>query len=124
MPSVKLIHADPPLLVPMPFSRRYRVERPVLVKYKNARGEAKSLVVPAHFITDGASIPRPFWSLIGSPYLPEFITAAIVHDWCCENKWDVTEMSDLFWVLLHDADVGKGKAKLMRQAVQLYKSLF
>ena len=36
--------------------------------------------VPAGFVTDGASIPREFWSLIGSPYTGEYRVAAVFHD--------------------------------------------
>lgn len=88
------------------------------------RGESKSLTIPQGYITDGASIPKPFWSLIGSPYLPEFIAAAIVHDFCCDQKCDVSEMSELFFRLLRDANVKNTTATTMAKAVSVYKSLF
>ena len=36
--------------------------------------------VPAGYISDGSSIPRIFWVSIGSPFLPEFRAASIIHD--------------------------------------------
>jgi len=39
-----------------------------------------SVYVEAPFIFDGASIPKPLWSIIGSPFLPRYIGPALVHD--------------------------------------------
>ena len=36
--------------------------------------------VPAHFISDGASIPKALWGIVGSPF-DEFLEEAIIHDW-------------------------------------------
>src|SRR5690242_2835861 len=36
--------------------------------------------VPAQYRTDGASIPMPLWSIIGSPFTGKYVPAAIVHD--------------------------------------------
>lgn len=38
---------------------------------------------PASTRTDGASIPRPFWTLVGSPFTGNYRRAAIVHDVAC-----------------------------------------
>ncbi|WP_345859348.1 DUF1353 domain-containing protein [Shewanella algae] len=121
--TVKLENVDTPLLVPMPFSRRYQLTRDMETRY-TSKGMRKTIVIPKGFLTDGASIPKALWSLIGSPYLPEYITAAIVHDWCCENDWDNEEMSDLFFELLKLSNVKELTAKTMRQAVYLYKEVF
>ena len=40
--------------------------------------------VPIGFLTDGATIPRIFWSWIGSP-TGEYTPAAVVHDFCCKE---------------------------------------
>jgi Protein of unknown function (DUF1353) len=34
---------------------------------------------------DGASIPAPLWSVVGSPYTGEYRRASIVHDIACED---------------------------------------
>lgn len=36
--------------------------------------------VPAGFRTDGASIPRLLWPIVGSPFAPEVMPAAVRHD--------------------------------------------
>jgi hypothetical protein len=35
---------------------------------------------PASRVVDGASIPRPLWSIVGSPYTGDYRRASIVHD--------------------------------------------
>ena len=37
--------------------------------------------IPELFIFDGASIPRMFWATTGSPYDPEYIGPAVIHDY-------------------------------------------
>jgi len=39
-----------------------------------------NIIVPAGFRTDGASIPRVFWSTTGSPFNPDFSAASLIHD--------------------------------------------
>jgi hypothetical protein len=38
---------------------------------------------PAGSVVDGASIPRPLWTLVGSPYTGDYRRASIVHDVAC-----------------------------------------
>ena len=38
------------------------------------------LIIKAGYTTDGASIPKPVWVIIGHPFNPDYILAAIVHD--------------------------------------------
>lgn len=40
---------------------------------------------PAGSIVDGASIPAPLWSVVGSPYTGEYRRASIVHDVACND---------------------------------------
>jgi hypothetical protein len=40
----------------------------------------KMLTIERGFITDGASIPRFAWSLVGAPFDPEYVAAAVTHD--------------------------------------------
>ena len=119
----ELISVDEPKLRPDVELNKFRLARSIGVIYRNRGGKVKSVVVPEGFVTDGASIPKLFWSSIGSPYCPRFITGAVVHDYMCEQDWDVEEMSDLFLLLLLDSMVGEVKASLMETAVRLYKSV-
>lgn len=38
-------------------------------------------IVPAGFITDGASIPRFLWRILGHPYQSDYIDIFILHDY-------------------------------------------
>jgi hypothetical protein len=40
---------------------------------------------PVHYKIDGASIPKPLWSLVGSPYTGDYRRASIVHDKACDD---------------------------------------
>lgn len=42
-------------------------------------------ITPAEYLVDGASIPRPLWSLVGSPYTGQYRRASIVHDKACDD---------------------------------------
>ncbi|EAJ1254841.1 DUF1353 domain-containing protein [Campylobacter lari] len=43
-----------------------------------------NFIVPKGFKTDGASIPRLFWSLF-PPFKSEYFSACVVHDYLCEK---------------------------------------
>ena len=50
---------------------------------------------PKGSVINGASIPRPLWSTVGSPYTDDYRRASIVHDVACDDRT----------VLRKDADV-------------------
>jgi hypothetical protein len=41
---------------------------------------------PAGSVVNGASIPRPFWTVIGSPFTGRFRNASVVHDVACVDR--------------------------------------
>lgn len=40
---------------------------------------------PAGSVVNGASIPRPLWALVGSPYTDDYRRASVVHDVACAD---------------------------------------
>lgn len=73
---------------------------------------------PKGTVLDGASIPRPFWTLVGSPYRGKYRYASIVHDWeCIDRSKDWRSVHRMF----HDACLCGGctasHAKLLFYAV-------
>lgn len=73
--------------------------------------------------TDGASIPGWAQEIIGDPYDPSYLKAAIVHDHYCyeENRvrsWRETHR--MFYDALIDLGIQKGKAKTMYFAVYAF----
>jgi len=84
-----------------------------------------SVVVPSHFRTDGASIPRPVWSLIGAPWNVRYGRAAIVHDYLYRQGGRLKEQSltrkqadSLFFDTLIEDGVPKWRAWVMWSAVR------
>lgn len=60
--------------------------------------EARKWPAPAGSIINGASIPRPLWSLVGSPYTDDYRRASIVHDVACDDpKVDRKEADKMFF---------------------------
>ena len=47
-------------------------------------GNNKRWDAPKKSRIDGASIPRPLWALVGSPYTGDYRRASIVHDVACK----------------------------------------
>jgi hypothetical protein len=77
-----------------------------------------SIKVPRFFQYDGASIPPPAWQLIGTPFQPRFMTAAVFHDWVYHtHQVDFDAANQLFQDLLVQDGVQKTKAVLMKLAV-------
>ena len=37
--------------------------------------------VPAGFVSDGCSLPRVFWRIIGNPLQADWVEEAVLHDW-------------------------------------------
>lgn len=67
---------------------------------------------------DGASIPRPFWTLIGSPYRGKYRLASVVHDAYCVERtrtWEATHF--MFYQAMMASGVAHLKAKAMYYAV-------
>lgn len=119
---VKILYVDTPLLTPMPFTDRYMLSRDFELKF-TIDGDQRLVIIPMSYITDGASIPQWCWSIVGTPYSPRFITAAIVHDYMCDHNWPVDLMSEIFRQLLRLSNVSKLKSDLMYKAVYTYKTI-
>ena len=47
--------------------------------------DGKRWHVPKGEPTDGASIPKVLWTVLGHPFDPDFINAAIIHDHFCRE---------------------------------------
>lgn len=67
------------------------IRRPILKPYDKDKFELvheyeyKDIIVPASYKTNGANVPRVFWSIF-PPNSPEYLSATLVHDYLCEQK--------------------------------------
>ncbi len=95
-------------------------------------GDTNCLVlVPKGFLTDGASVPRFFWSLI--PPWGAYGQAAVLHDYLCENpfyleygiKRDLTrkEIDGIFNNAMRELEVNIVTRTVMYRAVRSYSAL-
>jgi hypothetical protein len=77
--------------------------------------------VPAGFESDGASIPRALWSILGSPFSGgNYVEAAVVHDEGCvshQYSWQTTHR--MFYRAMIDSGVSEHQAKVLYLGVRL-----
>lgn len=73
---------------------------------------------PAGYKTDGASIPRALWTVVGSPFTGKYLKASVLHDFYCDLKsrsWQ--DVHQLFYDAMIADGVGPTQAKIMYAAV-------
>lgn len=77
------------------------------------------------FRYDGCSIPRIFWTLIGSPADVEYMRASLLHDYCCRHKSKFTnrQATKVFKEELINSYVPVWKANLMAFLTYLWQEL-
>lgn len=115
------ISTEMPVFVP--HGRRYQTARNLEVSLCEVEHVAHRVTVPAGYCFDGASIPRCLWSLIGSPFDPDLMVAAAVHDWYCDhsaNCYQSRVIGDaVFFYLLTKAGVARWRRVLMYLGVRM-----
>lgn len=73
---------------------------------------------PVGSVTDGASIPKVAWSIIGGPFEGPYRFAAVIHDVACterKRKWQDVDLA--FYTAMLASGVDHAKAKVMYGAV-------
>lgn len=97
-----------------PDGRRFILEKEF--DYADPRGRLWK--APPGSIIDGASIPKPFWSIIGGPYEGLYREASIVHDVaCCAQTERWQDAHHMFYNAMRCSGVGFVEAKIMFYAV-------
>jgi len=78
-------------------------------------------IAPSGVEVDGASIPQPFWSLIGGPFEGAYINASVIHDHYCRTKQRTAHDTHRnFYYGMRASQVPDWKAKLMHWAVSTF----
>ena len=72
--------------------------------------------VPAGFVTDGASIPRPLWRAVGHPFKTDYIEAAVIHDHLYAQQVVARARADRLFL---EAMEASGCSKVKRWALYL-----
>lgn len=88
------------------------------ITFKDSNG--KYWIAQAGDIIDGASIPRFFWRVIGSPFVGLFRRASVIHDvYCVSQNRPAQEVHDCFKEMMLADGVPPWKASVMFQAVNI-----
>ena len=73
---------------------------------------------PSGLVVDGASIPMPFWSLIGGPFEGLYREASVIHDAaCCAKMQPWKDVHHMFYSAMRCSGVSWAKGKIMFLAV-------
>ena len=81
----------------------------------------KDIVIPAGFRSDGASVPRIFWSIF-PPNRTDYLPCAIIHDYLCDLE-EYKKADIYFCDCLKELQVDKFSRKIMYNAVRLYHKI-
>jgi hypothetical protein len=80
--------------------------------------DGRKFETPTGWKVDGASIPWPLWSFIGSPWTGKYREASVIHDYLCDNKkvpWATVHWT--FYTAMLANGVAEIQAKIMYVAV-------
>lgn len=81
-------------------------------------GKGVQWLAPTDLLTDGATIPGIFWSVIGGPWDGLYREAAVVHDaYCCAQTARWQDVHRMFYEAMRCSGVGWLQAKTMYYAV-------
>ena len=82
--------------------------------------KSKAWTAQKGYETDGASIPKAFWSIVGGPFEGGYREAAVIHDWYCDKKTEPwRDVHRIFYYASRAAGVPEQKAKIMYAAVRI-----
>ena len=109
----------PPLAVSRFLDRMYYLIRDLTWTATGTSTPIGKIVVPRGFVTDFASVPRPFWALL--PPDDEYVTAAVIHDWLYWNQATTREEADQ---ALKDSMIELGVSSLKVTAIYEGVDLF
>lgn len=128
-PSCRFLNSPVKLeQTPVRLPRRSLVFYPTAEPLEFVDAGRRSWIAPPKTLTDGASIPQIFVSIIGNPTSREFANAAAVHDAYCGvgnedgprfHKADWRDVHRMFYDALRVGGTPEGKAKVMYAAVYI-----
>lgn len=104
-----------------------------LIDFSYASEKWGLIIVPARDKTDGASIPRFLWVIVGSPWSGKYPRAAVVHDRLCRAQGEIygtdivltkKQVDQVFLEIMKYCEVSKFKRYKMYSAVRLARGKF
>lgn len=93
--------------------------------FDHKKNKKYEFTIPKYYCWNGSDIPRIFWRIVSSRHEPQYLVASCLHDFMLENKSVIDNdrrlSSKVFRALLLEANVGKFKANVMMEAVDLFQ---
>lgn len=92
----------------------------LIERFRYVSAEHGEIEVPAGFLSDGASVPRIFWTLF-SPF-GDYFGAALIHDWGytpANRRFDRATVDRIFLAAMKDAGVPWVRRSLIYRAVRV-----
>ena len=97
-------------------SREYKLRSTLIFENENY-----IVTISDGLLTDGASIPKLFWSIIGSPFCGKYVGSALIHDALYSSHIISKEESDLLFLdMMRENGVNEIKIALIYEAVKLF----
>ena len=78
----------------------------------------KDITIPKGYCTNGADIPRIFWS-IWPPNRSDYLPAVVVHDYLCDKK-EYSKADKYFKEILQILEINKVTVFFFSKATKLY----
>lgn len=82
--------------------------------------KGKRWIAKKGYVTDGATIPKVFWSLVGGPFDGQYREAAVIHDQYCDTKSEPSkDVHRIFYYANRASGVPQLKSKILYAAVRI-----
>jgi hypothetical protein len=95
-------------------------EMKLLEDFKYTDPSGREWLAPQESVVNGASIPRPLWATVGSPYTDDYRKASIVHDVACGDPAILRKEADkMFYSACLAGGCSKSQAALLYAGVRL-----
>lgn len=110
---MKIVFTNEPWYEDLPDGRHRRLLRDVVVLV-----DGRPILIPAGFVTDGASIPRGLWNLL--PPFGKYTKAAILHDWLYQfGEFTRSQADFIFLEAMKTLGVALWKRQIMYAGVRV-----
>ena len=90
-------------------------------------GQKYYLKMNKGFVSDGCTIPRLLWTVLGCPHNQEYLPASLIHDWLLCHPQEINRdrnlSSRIFRQVLLNEGVERWKAQIMYIAVDIWQWL-
>ena len=97
----------------------------VIVSYANKKIYLK--LDDTNFTSDGCTLWKIFWLILGCPHSPEYLPASLIHDWILEHPemvhYNRKLASRIFKTALLNEGVSPLKAQIMYLAVDVWQAV-